>query len=203
MTTPTKTPAKKRTSRAKPKRIVQTPPAKADSPKVQEYLQDTNQESQNQQASDSSQLDKDLGGAHPDGEAELERLMADDASGQYDDLERPEYADEPEQVGWSAIQSAGLLHMAFAAVAAGRGAHWALQDKEAEMLGESLDVVLDKYFPEGPGKYAPEIALFSSVVMICAPRLALDVKKESEKAEEQADLIQEAYIKEGLHEVPS
>jgi len=145
---------------------------------------------------------QDLGGAHPDGEAELERLMADDASGQYDDLERPEYADEPEQVGWSAIQSAGLLHMAFAAVAAGRGAHWALQDKEAEMLGESLDVVLDKYFPDGPGKYAPEIALFSSVVMICAPRLALDVKKEAEKAEEQADLIQETYIKEGLHEVP-
>jgi len=191
MTTTTKTPAKKRTSRAKPVATVlenETKPA---------------QEESQSSTLDSSQPD-DLGGAHPDGEAELAALEAADTSGAYDDLDRPEYADEPEvNAGWSAIQSAGLLHMAFAAIAAGRGAHWALQDKEAEMLGGSLDVVLEKYFPDGPGKYAPEIALFSSVVMICAPRLAFDVKQAAEKdAEDQAEQLQEDCGDKGLYEVP-
>jgi len=161
MTTTTKTPAKKRTSRAKPK------PA------------ETVEKESHDSTLDSSTQD-DLGGAHPDGEAELERLEA-----QFNFEEKadsmPEYADEPQPEdagqGWSAIQSAGLLQMAFAAIAAGRGAHWVLEVQESVMLGSSLDAVLDKYFPDGPGQYGPEIALFASVVMIVAPRLALDVKK--------------------------
>ncbi|MDX8400904.1 MAG: hypothetical protein R8K20_11765 [Gallionellaceae bacterium] len=145
-----------------------------------------------------------LGGAHPDGEAELAKL---DAESGYDEPGEPEQAgdvgQEPTAAGWDAIQSAGLLHMAFAAVAAGRGAHWVLEDKEAEMLGGSLDQVLSKYFPDGPGKYGPEIALFSSAIVIVAPRLAKDVKISDEDNEAYLEEIaKNEQYEQGLHEVP-
>ncbi|MDQ6970932.1 MAG: hypothetical protein Q9M16_10525, partial [Mariprofundus sp.] len=167
----------RRTSRAKPK------PAEAlkEVDQIEPVQNQKPAENVREVSGLDSSADDSLGGAHPDGEAELARL---DAESGYDDIDRQEYADaadpEPTAAGWDAIQSAGLLHMAFAAVAAGRGAHWVLEDKEAEMLGGSLDQVLNKYFPDGPGKYGPEIALFSSAIVIVAPRLAKDVKLASE-----------------------
>jgi len=198
MTAATQTP--KPQPKPRRRRAAKPPVEKAE---IQQAVKETVEQKQAQRLAEASALDVSNietheGGAHADGELELDRIEKE-LGGFDDDIEKPQANDEPQSAGWAAIQSAGLLHMAFAAVAAGRGAHWVLEEKEAEMMGGSLDVVLDKYFPDGPGEYTPEIALFASVVMIVAPRLAKDVSVKKE-AYEKENAENEAF-EQGLHEV--
>ena len=50
---------------------------------------------------------------------------------------------------------------------------WGIQSAEVEALAGAYSPLLVKYFPEGPGKFGPEVAAVLTTVMVFGPRLKM------------------------------
>ena len=73
-----------------------------------------------------------------------------------------------------------LLGPGFAVMAPG----WGVTTQEVETLAGAYSPLLAKYFPDGPGKFGPEISAALVTVAIIAPRLTMP--RQLEKAQESS-----------------
>ena len=62
-----------------------------------------------------------------------------------------------------------LMGPVFAVMAPG----WNVQAGEVDALAGAYSPLLTKYFPEGPGKFGPEVAAVLTTVMVFGPRLKM------------------------------
>jgi len=82
----------------------------------------------------------------------------------------------------------GVIVPAFALLAPG----WQVQNAECEMLADAYAQLIDKYFPDGIGKFGVEINATLVTLAIFAPRLAIPRKQQSEtetEAKEKGNII--------------
>lgn len=108
--------------------------------------------------------------------AKIDSMMADD----YDpDAEKPEVKKKPKQElaepDIDAAEFVGdLIGVGFSLVAARKGEHWNITEKESLLIGTKAARVLDKYMPSFES--GPEAALLFSLLVIVGPRVAIDKK---------------------------
>ncbi len=104
--------------------------------------------------------------------ANIERLLQNDFTPPEPVQEKP--ATPVEADPETAALLSELFFAGFTMMAARKGAHWALSEKEAQTLGSKSARVLDKYLPSFES--GPEAALIACVVLIVGPRLAIDIR---------------------------
>lgn len=67
-----------------------------------------------------------------------------------------------------------LIKLPFGIIAKRRGAHWALDDREASEIANVLARVLDRWAPAVMAKYQDEVVLVGLLGMAIASRAAMD-----------------------------
>ncbi len=71
----------------------------------------------------------------------------------------------------------GLLGPMFLIIAPG----WNVQQSEVEMLAGAYSALLQKYFPDGPGNFGPELGAVAITIAVVGPRLRLARKPKTEE----------------------
>lgn len=104
--------------------------------------------------------------------ASIERMLQNDFTPADPEKEKP--ATPVEADPETAALLSELIFAGFNMLAARKGEHWILSEKDAQTLGTKTARVLDKYLPSFES--GPEAALIASVVLIVGPRLAIDIR---------------------------
>lgn len=112
---------------------------------------------------------------------ELDRLAA--GAGEFDpapldaEPEKPE-PDIPTKVLVELVLGPGLALLA---------PNWNISKSEVAQLSECYALVIDKYFPDGMGKFGPEIGAAVITLAVFGPRLNTPRKLEEKKTDAEAD----------------
>lgn len=65
--------------------------------------------------------------------------------------------------------------------------NWKVSEQEVQTLAGAYGAVLDKYFPDGLGDWAPEISAVLVTAMVITPRMGKPAKVEEKKPAPSAD----------------
>jgi hypothetical protein len=122
-------------------------------------------------------------GAEPEGEtfdqsealdqlqAEAEREEGQTAEGEYIGAGEDETANQGPDMSSKDVAKL-LASTTFSLVAARKGAHWDLEDGEADQLGEAYGALMDKYLPEDTA--GPELTAVLCTAIVVFPRVQQD-----------------------------